>query len=355
MKRYTLFGEVLSPVHIGSGLEWEPLDYTINSATQKLHRFDIADLLPKMQPEEIEHLNIFNDRGDLNAVKQLITQKANEYLTADQDAGITVTPEIADLYENKIDDIRNQLLISPMIRLKSSQQVYLPGSSLKGAIRTAIVSALAKNSGLAKPNPFGREVWNFEATVLKYRDAKQDPFRAVKIQDAALGSDASIICKVSNVSKNENHTLMPNSIQLILEVTHSKVTKSVYRKSLTFHTELRLDVPLMQQRNAVSQKFSIEQIRDCCNAFYRDKLQMEHEKFYAGSFASEISEQLLNEPFAENEFLLRLGRFSGVESVTLDEYRNPQPPGRSRGWGKSRNIADEKYPMGWLKMQIKEF
>ncbi|MFQ5772581.1 MAG: type III-A CRISPR-associated RAMP protein Csm5 [bacterium] len=351
MKSYRLQGEILAPVHIGTGQTWEPLEYHIDSQTKLLHRFSTEEILIDLEPSELEQFYQFNDSGDLNAVKLFITQKARERSKGSNHGAIVVTSAVAKLYDEKIDDISNQLLIGPMIRSKSKQQVFIPGSSLKGAIRTAIISELAKNSKLPKPNPFGREVWRFEADVLRYRDAKQDPFRAVKIADADLTPDATFICQVFNIRKNREGNLDQTSIQLIHEVTHSNLSSKIYGEKVTFETELRLDIPLMNQR-AVSQKFSIEQIKNSCNRFYRDKMNMEHEKFYVSSPLAEFSEELLKEPVGENECIIRVGRFSGVESVTLDEYRDPQPPGRNRGWGRSRNIADGKFPMGWVKISI---
>ena len=87
---------------------------------------------------------------------------------------------------------------------------------------------------------------------------------------------------------------------------------------------------------------------------YDDKMQMEHDKFYTGSALSEFSQILLDEKIADNEFLLRVGRFSGVESVTLDKYRDPQVPDKSKGWGNTRNMADGKFPMGWMKLSVVE-
>jgi len=78
---------------------------------------------------------------------------------------------------------------------------------------------------------------------------------------------------------------------------------------------------------------------------------MEHNKFYKNSIISNSSEALLNEEIEDNSFLIRVGRFSGVESVTLDNYRNPRPPGKGI-WGKSRNLAQMKYPMGWIKVKV---
>jgi len=47
----------------------------------------------------------------------------------------------------------------------------------------------------------------------------------------------------------------------------------------------------------------------------------------------------------EKEFLLRVGRFSGRDSITFDHRAKPDSP-------KTRNLADGKYPMGWIKCKI---
>jgi hypothetical protein len=38
--------------------------------------------------------------------------------------------------------------------------------------------------------------------------------------------------------------------------------------------------------------------------------------------------------------------------VTLDNYRNPKPPGNKTQWGTTRNLVEEIFPMGWVKVSI---
>ena len=83
-------------------------------------------------------------------------------------------------------------------------------------------------------------------------------------------------------------------------------------------------------------------------------MEKEHEKFYKNSEVEKYSKQLLSTILDNDSFLVRVGRFSGVESVTLDNYRNPKPPGNKTTWGTSRNLAESKYPMGWIKVTIYE-
>ncbi|GAF99069.1 unnamed protein product, partial [marine sediment metagenome] len=169
------------------------------------------------------------------------------------------------------------------------------------------------------------------------------------ITDGILAPDSTIISQVRNVTKDRSGNLQPNNIQLICEVTYSRVSG----KSIEFESKLTIDSNLFST-NYLSRSFAIEQIGEACNSFYKDKLRMEDEKFYNTSAISDISNSLLKEEVGNDSFLIRLGRFSGVESVTIDNYRNPRPPGKKGIWGTSRNLVEMKYPLGWIKISVQE-
>lgn len=350
MKIYQIEGKCLSPVHIGTGETWEPLNYYIDEGSDCLYWFSTERLIDQLTDKERDELNGLIDSSDLNQVRNFITNKAKVYKISDIGSGIPVTPQVKNLYKDNLINIENQLQIQPMIRQKGNDRAIIPGSSLKGAIRTAIISELALVSKLQKPSPFGREPFEFEAKVMQYNDAKNDPFRAVKLADAHLNEDATMICQVANAGIRQG-VLEPKSMQLIYEVTQSVISTG---DDCAFKTEIRFDDDLMQKKGGVSQKISLHKLIDSCNSFYKEKLESEHAKFYESSHLKEVSEKLLKEEFGSNECLVRVGRFSGVESVTLDYYRDPQPPGKVKKWGNTRNIADSRYPMGWVKLKFVE-
>ena len=161
--------------------------------------------------------------------------------------------------------------------------------------------------------------------------------------------DSTIISQVKNVIKERSGNLQPNNIQLICEVTYFKISG----KSTEFESNLTIDSSLFSIKY-LSRTFTIEEIKNACNSFYKDKLSMEDKKFYSNSTISHTSNSLLNEEIEDTSFLIRLGRFSGVESVTIDNYRNPRPPGRKEIWGTSRNLVEMKYPLGWVKIKLEE-
>ena len=345
MNKYELKGTILSPLHIGTGNQIEPFDYVIKNG--KLYRISLEDFLCQLSEEKRKIFEDIVDSGNLNRIRKYIIEGID--LEKYSAYSVEVTEKIERLYLSKIDDIHNQLLINPFIRTGTENKPYIPGSSIKGAIRTALISQIAQNSNLPQPKGY-REEFEFESRVLAYTGReKNDPFRGIKITDGILAPDSTIISQVRNVTKDRSGNLQPNNIQLICEVTYSRVSG----KSIEFESKLTIDSNLFST-NYLSRSFAIEQIGEACNSFYRDKLRMEDEKFYSASAISRISNSLLKEEIEDNSFLIRLGRFSGVESVTIDNYRNPRPPGKKGIWGTSRNLVEMKYPLGWIKISVQE-
>jgi CRISPR-associated protein Csm5 len=339
MTSNTILCEVLSPVHIGTEKEINALEYVIRDG--KLYKISFERFVATMDTATRSEFEDIIDRGNLVELRKFVAKR----VTLDQDAvyDIEVSRTIERMYEDKFDDIRNQLLINPFFRTQDERIPVLPGSSFKGAIRTAILSQLAKQKKPLQPRNF-REERVFEQAILGCDDAKSDPFRGLKIRDRSLHNEVMQIRTIENVSKKRGGPLGPTGVQMNCEVTCSMLTG----KQLEFKTELIFD-DLLFSSGYVSERLTPEGVKNACNAFYRPKMKMEHENFYKNSDVDGPSSQLLDVPFMEDSFLVRIGRFSGVESVTLDEYRNPRPPGRRRGWGSSRNLADGLYPMGWVK------
>lgn len=342
MKTLKLQCEMLSPIHIGTGSELDPLSYIIQE--NRLYRVSFERFISDMDNDKrVEFENLLDRCAHVGLRKYV-----SEHINVDKNClySTDVSAKVASLYNTKINDIQNQLIVSPFIRTEGETKPLIPGSSIKGAIRTAVISSLAQSSRLSKPKDF-REENEFELMVLGYKDGKDDPFRGLKIRDKSLNGNSTIIREVRNVSKRNGSMLQSNDMQMICEVSHSSITG----KSVEFETEMSFDESLYST-HFLSKTLTKEQIVKSCTDFYRDKMMKEHEKFYKNSEVEKCSMQLLSTPLDENSFLLRMGRFSGVESVTLDNYRNPKPPGNKTAWGTTRNLAEERYPMGWLKVTV---
>ena len=331
--------EILSPIHIGSGKEINPLEYIIRDGW--LYKISLEKFVSDMDETGRAKFEAVIEKGHLIKLREFMAKHIN--IERDIVYSVKVSQAIEGMYGEKFGDIRNRLLMKPFLRTQNETTPLIPGSSFKGAVRTAIISELAKEKRPPKPKNF-RDERMFESAVMGHDDAKNDPFRALKIRDSLLQGESTQIRIVENVSKGKDGVLSPTGVQIICETTHSILTGT----PVQFETEFLFD-DLLFKKGFVREKITPERIVEACNAFYRPKMEMEHEKFYKNSEAEFPSKQLLEVPLEANSFLIRLGRFSGVESVTLDEYRNPRPPGKRSVWGRSRNIIEGRYPMGWVK------
>lgn len=342
MNEYKLKCDILSPIHIGTGQEIDPLNYIIEGG--RLYKISFMKFVTLMNDAERLRFETLLTRGNLVEIRRYIAENINK--EKDSAYSIEVSPAVESLYRLKLGEIQNQLLIHPFIRTQGEYLTLIPGSSIKGALRTAIVSGLAKQSNLPRPKDIMEE-FGFESKVLGYKDGKNDPFRAIKIRDQSLQKDDMIVREVRNASKRNGGDLQTNEIQIICEVSHSSITG----RQVKFDTVISFDEELFATK-FLSKTFTIEQIIKSCKNFYRDKMEYEHKKFYRTSDVEKFSAELLDVQIDETSFIMRLGRFSGVESVTLDNYRNPKPPGRKGIWGTSRNLAEGLYPMGWMKVKV---
>jgi CRISPR-associated protein Csm5 len=343
MKTYKLHCDILSPIHIGGGSEIDPLSYIVDEG--RLYGISFDKFVYSMNDEKRGLFEGLINKGNLVEIRKFVV--ANIHKERDTVFSIEVSPKVDSLYKAKIADIQNQLLIHPFIRTEGDSIPLMPGSSIKGAIRTALISELAKNSNLQRPRD-AREEYGFESAVLGYKDGKDDPFRGLRVRDSALQRDETLVREVKNVSRKKGG-LEANNIQIVCEVTHAYATG----KGVSFETEMSFDDELYSTK-FLSRNLSMEQVINSCKSFYKDKMEQEHNKFYRSCEVEAISTQLLNAVLDEKSFLIRLGRFSGVESVTLDKYRNPKPPGNKTVWGTSRNLAEGLYPMGWVKVTVSE-
>jgi CRISPR-associated protein Csm5 len=352
-KQYVLKGTALTPIHIGTGEELEPFNYHIEKET--LYVFDFSKFIKETTPQiRTEFLKLI-DQNDIIALRRFLRKHIDlEKYSLFQ---MPVTKEIASEYEAKKDDPKNQLLIKPFIRNETTFHPFIPGSSIKGAIRTAVLNFLLKKKDkerikkeVSKVNPRSKSQ-KAEKLILNHKNPIDDPFKAVKITDAKLPLDSTFVAEVFNYNPKKRRF---NSMDMRVEMTKAVLLG----KPLTFEFELTL-LP----KAKVSLSLDLSLIKDACNDFYKKIADYEHEKFYRHQpDLEEVSNRLLNSinDLKENSFILRLGRFSHAESMTLEGLRQIAVMGKGRRItsqpeGTTRNLAMRKYPMGWVRVEVKRY
>lgn len=143
MKRYELVISTLSPVHIGCGEDYIPTEYVVD-AKGILHKFNVVKLAnnaPATLASELDAALEQPAGADQLKNVSAILKKYRDEIVPLADAAIPMVSGVFKHYNEtqgrNADFNRNGVERSSYNSF--DQQLYIPGSSLKGAIRTALL------------------------------------------------------------------------------------------------------------------------------------------------------------------------------------------------------------------------
>lgn len=338
---------ILSPIHIGSGQELDPFSYFIRD--ERLLLFDLPKWMAGYANKE--ELNEVMDSEDFIALRAYISEKF------DDDSAILgsipiKSPEVISTYRKAIKDknSENQALVNFMTRNEINRTPYIPGSSIKGAIRTAIANRFVKKAGVTKYNKKKIFKPRFEPDYNEkiFGKPDRDPMKNLKISDASLNVAGSFIYEA------KEHSQKPE-----------KTPKGGFEASASLcELDSSVILPLhfsLKNSELFGKKIDIQFIIDALHDFYMPKFKDEHAKFYCGPDTREIQQAIAPINMAavmlnSNEAFIRIGHFSHVECVTLDHVRDPKTrrgkDGKPLPWGMTRTLANGLYPFGWAKIEF---
>ncbi len=355
MKRYVLECEALSPIHIGSGEEINAYEYVIS---QKLYKLDLDKLLLFLSQAERDNIlrmletNIVSYK---NFLVNKLTKSDPSLLKEVSSFSILVSKAVNNFYQEKSNDPLNLLPVKLFQRGLNGP--FVPGSSLKGAIRTAILFDRYRPdlNNLLKQNLRDLRTNKWENKVLRSRDAGDDPFKALKISDT-FESLQTVVLNAS-VHTFRNGRWEKDQYQILIEAVFNQ----------TFKAELRMDTDLqnyMEMSGKSSNKITAEEIVESCRKFYYANLENELKRLVGSSaikaysnLQSKVREIVNNTN--ELTFPLRLGWGSGFEAVTLSMNDSFKELVRIVAHRLARPIRSVKLvqdvlPLGWLKVTMKE-
>ncbi len=393
LDHYTLRYTPLSPVHIGTDESYEPGNYVIDEDGGALYSFDSQAAITGLgEKEKKELLSIVNGKPDdlmLTRV-QAFFHKNRESLIAYANSPVPTAHGINDLYEKRIGKtaqheghgkrVINKLEIERTFYNPVDGRPLLPGSSIKGAIRTALLDGINDGKRLNDRNERNQSLQQ------RLLDGKfhTDPFRLVSIGDASWqGSPNKPACQIKFAVNRKRKPVVKdgqllksqaeanNLYQLLECVTPHHYQSFTGALTLLNTRSINPGNPKLPKQDF---HWSIKEIAKACNEFY---VKLFWEEFYAikdrGYLNTVWLEQLkdlidndLSKRLVMGEvFLLRLGRHSGAEALTLNGIRNiriMQGRGQPAAWASQPKTwwlaADdsssnrEMLPFGWVLVEI---
>src|SRR5581483_2857673 len=206
----------LTPLHIGDGSQLEAYEYTV--VKDRFYRLSLDRLLARLTPAERESINRYVER-DLVGLRKFVREHFSPDIAEYQAAA---SPRFREVYEKKLSEAQNQMIVFPFMR--SLGAPLIPGSSLKGALRTAILDRL-----IASPISSQTYADTLEAETLRYMsdrgrpDIPSDPLKGLRISDIAISAE-HIVAEQIETKKKEAGRLTDMSLQILQEVTISLVT-----------------------------------------------------------------------------------------------------------------------------------
>lgn len=392
MEQYDLYLTPLSPLHLGTDEDYSPTNYVMDK--MGLHAFDHAAAMRVMTTQQRTKLErMVTGRPDVSMVQgvQKFFGELRSELSALSTHTVQVGKGVLAQYEKRLGtaanreqsgrSVINQLEIQRTFYNPVTQQSIIPGSGIKGAIRTALLNHL--NDGKPVPHRLKREKQAnriLQQQLLRYsdRDMHQDPLRLLHLQDAAPNPEThlaerkiyfAVNRKRSASRRGEDRRQGGGPTQRLESLLPT--APRAYRGGLA--TVSVQPYRQSHQDKVPSMEFSAQQIASYCNAFYRPIFEEEIEGMvregYLDSGWQEKVETLLNEmdqSIDENKaFLVRLGQHSGAESVTLDGVRDikikqgkdKKPRYQSKGttWWMAAESEDARsgmIPFGWALVEL---
>ena len=384
---------MLGPVHTGSGQVLGPLDYVVRQEKDGaiwFYAIDAARIFGQMTDRQRVDLESATRTGGptaglrrfINSVfdpsKHVVWQcQADEVLLRAYQQNEGGRQGSGGGREKRNGGERERALEPPsiltMTRTGQKGDPYLPGSSIKGAIRTAwlwyragagqAMPGLQAQAGMMRGDIFEAEVLGYRVQLgtaeegIDTTDPHADPMRSVRVTDAALVPDSNVIERVvlyegegRQGSQREPLFMDATFSGLEGEGIYATGQMSIYRE-LQAHAVpegLRSEAGRRWRwPRAVAEEISAEQILEACRKFYLENLRREFERFYKTSrYLRPVGEKLVQmaEQLRPNEALLRIGRFSHIENMTVRPYAG--------GTGRTRGLAGALRPMGWVKMRL---
>ncbi|HRY15556.1 MAG TPA: type III-A CRISPR-associated RAMP protein Csm5 [Candidatus Competibacteraceae bacterium] len=387
MTVYRFCATPLTPIHVGDGSSLAPEDYLIEG--DHLIQFNRAATLREMNPETRRQLEERLDRNDFQAAQEILRKSVQpRHHRCRIQIGAESKADLLKAVGNPLDPVVRQRAVQGFVRNPLTGQPYLPGSALKGAIRTAVVNAFTQKhlasikplvSPLLENSSQRRNAWKTletEALNFEFRRLQEDPFRLIKVADAGLPANRTRVDKVWPVKRDGKEDT--KGIQMHFE---RLLSRGDGIEDVGFPVELELDeLAAGDARVKVGRRLDFEMIRLACISFYAGRILAERRRFFAeaqpperifgaqGLIRINPDKVLVTKSIQERGLLLRVGRFSHFESLSVDNLRQgwnaqkkqpfrPGEEGSSRTLCRCRSTTEGTslaLPFGWLLLELEQ-
>jgi len=306
----TFYIKILSPVHIGCDDVYEPLGFIVKEQAQTLSAFDPLDFFKSLNERTRAQYAAICAKGTIESIFELYKFMKNQSFD-----GATVhlskgfVKHYKDCLSKSFRDFQKEMNKFSIARTSfnpNSQKPYLPGSAIKGALRTAYLNEATKKERITLDRRDRKKSETLEKGLLHYQKLENDPFRLLKVSDFHPIGDyrTKIVYAVNEKKRAESRFKARGPYQIIEIIEPGAVFVGT------------IQVVTQQAREMISVPLTEKGVLDSAALFYKKEKQREGVELKEAGLTSFMTEN------KNDAFLLRLGRHSGAESLTVEGYRD---------------------------------
>ena len=138
--------KVVSPMHIGCDEVYEPTGFVVDEQKKELISFEPADFLGKLEQQDLDNFSVICRKGSVQSLLEIYKfirlhkQHASGRLVAVSDAFVTHYNKTLSLQPARVQQELNKFLIGRTAYEIKNSVPYIPGSAIKGSLRTAVLN-----------------------------------------------------------------------------------------------------------------------------------------------------------------------------------------------------------------------
>jgi CRISPR-associated protein Csm5 len=299
-------------MHLGCQEVYEPMNFVFDDRRDHLVIFDTLTFFRQLSDADRKKFSEICQSGTLESILT-IYKFLHERRSQASGRAVAVCPGFKDHYRQtlalsthdarRIQQELNNFTLARTAFLPQDQRPYIPGSAVKGVLRTAYLNHLQTSKNLAKWSGYARELEE-KLLTMPGRDFATDPFRLLKVSDFhPVGPVRSRVVYAVNEKKNPGHFTARGPYQML----------EVIEPGAVFVGRLDILDPPPGTPIRTPLKFS-DFLTQAAPFFQKEKQREDQELFNIGVSSPPT-------PADRPGHLMRMGRHSGAELVTIEGHR----------------------------------
>lgn len=304
---------IQSPVHIGCDEVYEPMGFVVDENSSTLKAFDPLDFFRSLNPQEREQYTAISRKGTIVSLLELYRfMRGKRFCGHDVEIseGLmnhyrqTLSMKPSEGNSRKVQQELNNFTIARTAFNEHDNLPYIPGSAIKGALRTAYLNHLAAGKTVRNDPRDRNPSQTMEKRFLEYDKLEHDPFRLLKVSDFMPVKAATKIVYAVNEKKKPSKFKARGPYQ-ILEIIQPG---AVFTGTITVESRYAKEA-------GIRQPLTEEALFKSADVFYSREMKREIGELQAAGLP------ISNEVDSVGGLLFRIGRHSGAESLTVEGLR----------------------------------